>query len=547
MTTSQAKSSLPHIVALGGGFGSMFLYKKLAGQARRKQIRLTVIDKNNYNCFHGMVPEMIAGKISPNSLLNPLRSVFRHAQFRNGTVEKIDVDKKEVVYSRNLDGKEFTIAFDYLFLNVGSVENFSLFPGIREHTLRLKQYPDILQARHHLITMLELADIEEDPVEVERLLNFVVAGANFAGVEVASELADFLPRVVRARFPNIPVEKIRINLIHSGDRVLPELGSQFPNLRDYAEKCITGSPHIRLITKTRLASATQEEAVLSTGERIPTRTIISCTGSIPHPLIAALPFERDRSGRVITDEFCRVKGSQFLWAGGDCAAVPRSDGSYCPPLAIWAITTGQQAATNIKATLTGGSLKPYRFNGLGDACTLGNWRAAAHLKGIPLYGLLGYLSWRGFVVAYLPLWEKKIRLIVDWLIAPFVGRDLINMNVHRPMSVRPVIFEPGQDIVREGEVGQSLYIIRSGEVEILKKSEDGGPDQHLATLGPGEHFGEVAVFSGTRRTATVRAKTRVELLHVMREAALALSDSSPAFAQLSASPAASSYLEEEDA
>ncbi len=547
MTTSQAKSSLPHIVALGGGFGSMFLYKKLAGQARRKQIRLTVIDKNNYNCFHGMVPEMIAGKISPNSLLNPLRSVFRHAQFRNGTVEKIDVDKKEVVYSRNLDGKEFTIAFDYLFLNVGSVENFSLFPGIREHTLRLKQYPDILQARHHLITMLELADIEEDPVEVERLLNFVVAGANFAGVEVASELADFLPRVVRARFPNIPVEKIRINLIHSGDRVLPELGSQFPNLRDYAEKCITGSPHIRLITKTRLASATQEEAVLSTGERIPTRTIISCTGSIPHPLIAALPFERDRSGRVITDEFCRVKGSQFLWAGGDCAAVPRSDGSYCPPLAIWAITTGQQAATNIKATLTGGSLKPYRFNGLGDACTLGNWRAAAHLKGIPLYGLLGYLSWRGFVVAYLPLWEKRIRLIVDWLIAPFVGRDLINMNVHRPMSVRPVIFEPGQDIVREGEVGQSLYIIRSGEVEILKKSEDGGPDQHLATLGPGEHFGEVAVFSGTRRTATVRAKTRVELLHVMREAALALSDSSPAFAQLSASPAASSYLEEEDA
>ncbi len=538
MTTSQANSSVLHIVALGGGFGSMFLYKKLAGMARRKQIRLTVIDKNNYNCFHGMVPEMIAGKISPNSLLNPLRSVFRHAQFRNGTVERIDVDKKEVVYSRGLDGKEFTIAFDHLFLNVGSVENFSLFPGIREHTLRLKQYTDILQTRHHLITMLELADIEQDPIEVERLLNFVIAGANFAGVEVASELADFLPRVARQRFPNIPVEKIRINVIHSGERVLPELGSQFPNLRDYAERCIKGSPYIRLITQTRLASATQEEAVLSTGERIPTRTIISCTGTIPHPLIAALPYERDRSGRVITDEFCRIKGSQFVWAAGDCAAVPRGDGTYCPPLAIWALTAGQQAAINIKATLTGRPLKPYRFNGLGDACTLGNWRAAAHLKGIPLYGLLGYLSWRGFVVAYLPLWEKRIRLIVDWLIAPFVGRDLINMNVHRPVAVRPVIFEPGQDIVRQGDVGQNLYIIKSGEVEVFKRAENGGPPNLQATLRAGDHFGEVAVFQGVRRTATVRAKTRVELLHVMREAALALSDSSPALGQrLSASPA----------
>lgn len=538
MTTAQSNSSVPHIVALGGGFGSMFFYKKLAGMARRKEIRLTVIDKNNYNCFHGMVPEMIAGKISPNSLLNPLRSVFRHAQFRNGTVERIDVDKKEVVYSRGLDGKEFTIKFDHLFLNVGSVENFSLFPGIREHTLRLKQYTDILQTRHHLITMLELADIEEDPVEVERLLNFVIAGANFAGVEVASELADFLPRIARQRFPNIPVEKIRINLIHSGDRVLPELGSQYPNLQNYAEKCIKESAHIRLITKTRLASATQEDAVLSTGERIPTRTIISCTGTIPSPLIAALPYERDRSGRVLTDEFCRVKGSQYIWAGGDCAAVPRPEGGFCPPLAIWAITTGQQAAINIKKTLSGSPLKPYRFNGLGDACTLGNGRAAAHVKGIPLYGGLGYLSWRGFVVAYLPLWEKRIRLLVDWFVAPFAGRDLINMNIHKPVAIRPVIFEPGQDVVRQGDVGQSLFIIKSGEVEVFKKPEDGGAEEKLATLKAGEHFGEVAVFEGVRRTATVRAKTRVELLHVMREAAIALSESDPTFGkQLTASPA----------
>src|SRR3954468_17714897 len=155
MTSTQVQSSPPHVLALGGGFGSMFLYQTLSRLARRKKIRLTVIDRNNYNCFHGLVPEMLTGKISPNSLLNPLRSVFREAQFRNGTIEKIDLDQKQVLFSRGLDGKQFEVGFDHLFLNVGSVENFNLFPGIREHTLRLKSYPDILQARHHLITMLE--------------------------------------------------------------------------------------------------------------------------------------------------------------------------------------------------------------------------------------------------------------------------------------------------------------------------------------------------------------------------------------------------------
>lgn len=538
MTASTTKPDQPpHIVALGGGFGSIFLYKQLARMVRRKELRLTVIDRNNYNCFHGLVPEMLAGKLSPGAVLNPLRTIFRGAQFRNGVIEKIDLEQKEVLFSRGLDGKEFRIRFDYLFLNLGSTENLTLFPGIAEHTLRLKLYPDILQARHHLITMMELADIEEDPVELERLLNFVVAGGNYAGIEVASELADFLPRIARKRFPNIRVDQIRITLVHSGEHILPELGKEFPKLQEYAERVIRGNPHIRLVTKARLASATPEEAIFNTGERISTRSIISCTGSTFSPLLDTLPFERDRSGRIVTDPFCRVKGSDFVWAAGDCAAVPRRDGTSCPPLAVWALTAGRQAAINIKATLRGRPLKPYRFDGLGDACTLGNWRSAAHLKGFEMRGLAGYLAWRSVVVVYVPVWEKKLRLVFDWLMTPIFGRDLINTNVQRPIGVTPVMYEPGQDIVREGDVGQSLFIIRSGEVEVFKAMANGEPPALLATLRAGDHFGEVAVFRRMRRTATVRAKTRVELLHLRREAALALSQSSAQIAQsLSALP-----------
>jgi NADH dehydrogenase len=100
------------------------------------------------------------------------------------------------------------------------------------------------------------------------------------------------------------------------------------------------------------------------------------------------------------------------------------------------------------------------------------------------------------------------------------------MNVRQPVGVTRVMYEPGQDIIREGDVGQSLFIIRSGEVEVFQEQKT-APLKLLATLGPGEHFGEAAVFHRMRRTATVRSKTRVELLHIRREIALALSESTP--------------------
>ena len=49
--------SVPHILALGGGYATIYLYKQLAGALRRGTLRLTVIDRNNFNCYHGIVPK----------------------------------------------------------------------------------------------------------------------------------------------------------------------------------------------------------------------------------------------------------------------------------------------------------------------------------------------------------------------------------------------------------------------------------------------------------------------------------------------------------
>jgi NADH:ubiquinone reductase (H+-translocating) len=516
----------PHIVALGAGYASLFAYRALAPLLRAGRARMTVIDRNNYHCFHGLVPEVLGGTLQANTILSPVRRLFRHARFCYGEITGVDVVARQVTFGRNLDGKEFVVPFDHLIVGLGTIDELRRIPGIAEHALQLKSFPEILELRHRLITMLELADIETDPEEVERLLTFVVAGGNYAGIEVAGELSDHLPRLARQRFPSIPVEKIRIVVVQSGTRILPELAEHYPRLQATAERVLAGNPHVRVLTGVRLASATTEAAVLSTGERVPTRTIISCIGTAPSPLLDSIPAERDQQGRLVTDACLRVQGVSQVWSAGDCAAVPHPDGGTVPPLAIWAMTAGRQLGHNIAATLAGREPRPYRFSGIGDACVLGHQSAVGHLKGIQMTGLVGYLGWRFFMVLYLPAWEKKLRLVVDWLLAPFFGRDLIDTRVHRPLDVVPVLYEPGQDIVREGDIGHELYIIRSGEVEVRKRRPDGSGIDVVAALGAGDRFGEVAVFEGVRRTATVRALTRVELLRVRRDAAVALTESS---------------------
>lgn len=519
LAAHDVSESVPHVVCLGGGYVALYLRRALRGSLRRGRVRLTIIDRNNYHCFHGLVPETLGGTLQPGNILSPSRRLFGSRHFRRAEIESIDLDAREVTVSRTLDGKQFVVRYDHLVFAMGSKDDLDRFPGAAEHTRRLKLYPDILAARHHLISMLELAAIETDPVEQRRLLTFVVAGGNYAGVEVASELADFLPRVLRRSYADLPEDELRVVLLHAGDRILPELGEHFPRLRDYAESVLP-DPHLEIRTGSRLASATSSEAILDDGTRIQTRTIINCTGTRIDPLIAALPFEKDPSGRLVTTPFTNLPGAEHIWAAGDCAAVPHPRGGTCPPLAIWAMTAGRTIGQNIVRSLQGRPLRPYRFTGLGDACTLGKRRAAAHLKGIEMRGLVAYLAWRFFMLVYLPAPEKKVRTALDWGLASVFGRDLVDMNVQRPLTIEAAHFAPGQDVVRQGDIGTGLYIVKSGSLDVFIIEPDG--ERFVRTLTAGDHFGEKAVFENVRRTATVRARTAVELLQVRREAALAL-------------------------
>ncbi len=82
--------------------------------------------------------------------------------------------------------------------------------------------------------------------------------------------------------------------------------------------------------------------------------------------------------------------------------------------------------------------------------------------------------------------------------------------------MRPRRFGAGAEIVREGDPGESLFLITGGSASVTTRDDDGS-FVALATLGIGDFFGEVSLLTSRPRTATVRAETEVQALELTRE------------------------------
>jgi CRP-like cAMP-binding protein len=97
----------------------------------------------------------------------------------------------------------------------------------------------------------------------------------------------------------------------------------------------------------------------------------------------------------------------------------------------------------------------------------------------------------------------------EWLMAVPVLHRLGAPEIYR-LAMRLLItrYLPGDTIVRQGERGDRFYILVDGHVDVSR--EEAGGSRHLATLGPGQVFGEMALLNRAPRSATVRALTAVE-------------------------------------
>jgi NADH dehydrogenase len=499
------------IVILGGGFGGVYTALELEKRlGARDDFEIALVNRENYFVFQPMLPEVISGTIGLTDVVSPIRRLLPRTTLHLRDVEAVDLERRVVVLSPGFRPHSHEIGYEHLVLALGNVTDFRGLTGLPEHALPFKNLGDALTLRNHVIRGLAEAAVEDHDADLRReLLTFVVAGGGFSGVEVAAELNDFV-RAVLPQYPNLRQQELRVVLLHSQDRILPEMAEP---LALFAQRLLT-KRGVQLRLKTRLAAATGTAAVLAGGERIPTRTLVSTVPSSPHPLVEQLPLPRQR-GRVVTTGTLEVEGHPGVWAVGDCAQVTTPDGAVAPPTAQHATREGTLVAENIVASLRGGPRKAFTFRGLGKMGSLGHRSAVAEVFGVRLSGFLAWWLWRTVYLMKMPGWGRRLKVAVDWTLDLVLPPDLVQLRIGGTRGLQREHYEPGQDVFRQGELGDRLYLILSGEVDVVR--EDGGGSRTLARLGPGQWFGEMAILHMTIRSASVRCVAPLDVLSLPRE------------------------------
>jgi NADH dehydrogenase len=499
-------SDRKRIVILGGGFAGVYTAMALEkALGRNSDVDLVLVSRENYLVFQPMLPEVISGSIGITDVVSPIRRLVRRTQLHMRDVEAIDLERKLVFASPGFRPQPHLIPYDHLVLALGSVTDFRGMRGLAEHAFPFKNLVDALALRNHTIRAMRESAIEQDPSFRRELLTFVVAGGGFSGVEAVAELNDFIRGLARS-FPTIDPTEIRVVLLHSGDRILPEMA---PNLALFAQK-ILAKRGVEIRFNARLEAATSGAAVLKGGERIATRTIVATVPAFPHPLLEGLPLPKGKGGKLTVRCEMQDEGTTDLWALGDCALVPMTNGALAPPTAQHATRQAAVAAHNIVATLRGGARRSFTFTGLGKMSSLGHRSAVAEVFGVKFSGLLAWFMWRTVYLAKMPGWGRRVKLASAWALDLVLPPDIVELRFDESRGMSQAHFEPGEDVFREGDVGDRLYFVVNGQAEVLRRRN--GVDEIVARLGPGDWFGEGAMLNETTRGATVRCLLDLDVL-----------------------------------
>ena len=408
------------IVIVGGGFAGLRAAMHFdKGLARRNDIEVTLVSRENFTLFTPMLHEVACGELSAGDIINPIRRVLHHVRFIEAEVQSIDCKEKVVKCASGVEPVELTIEYDHLLLALGSETNFFDLPGVSDWAVTIKTLNDAAFLRNRIVAILEQASLRTDPAVRQRLLTFVTAGGGFAGVETTGSLNDYVRDTLRY-YPELSEDSVQVVVVHPDSFLLPELGEELGN---YAEKKLR-ERKVDVIKRTRVSAYDGNVVTLNNGQTIPAQTLLWTAGVKPSPVIDSLSCRKEK-GRILVNEFLAVAELPGVWAAGDSAAIPDvKTGKFFPPTAQHGLREALAAARNIEATVIGRPLKAFVYRTQGQLATIGRRTGVAMVFGFKFSGFVAWFFWRTVYLAKLPRWPKKLRVMVDWTLDLIFGREI---------------------------------------------------------------------------------------------------------------------------
>jgi NADH dehydrogenase len=456
---------VPKILIVGGGYAGFYTALKLDKWLRRGEAEVTVVDPLPYMTYQPFLPEVAAGSIEPrHAVVSLRRHLSRSAEIITAKVTSIDHATKTATITPEM-GEPWQFAYDIIVVTAGAVSRTFPIPGVADQAIGLKNIEEAVEVRDRILTNFQKASNLPAGPERDRLLTFVVVGGGFAGIEAIGEMRSLASSLLRY-YPALSFEDTHFHLIEAMGRIMPEVSLETSH---WVIKNLE-SRGVDVHLETQLTSAVDGVVEMSTGESFESDTIVWTAGVMANPVVrnTDLPVEergRLRVGadlRMITEDGDIVADA---WGAGDVSAVPDLTGGgvggFCVPNAQHAVRQGKLMAKNIVATLRGDEPKEYFHKNLGAVAGIGIGEGVFQAGKISIKGLIAWFMHRGYHGLAIPMWERKVRVFVNWFLNFFLGRDIVSLEARlypragfeefaaRPKTAAPVKKAPAKSATKE--------------------------------------------------------------------------------------------------
>ncbi|HEY7594884.1 MAG TPA: NAD(P)/FAD-dependent oxidoreductase [Actinophytocola sp.] len=424
----RGKSARARILILGGGYVGLYTALGLQRKLRGGEASVTVVDPQPHMTYQPFLPEAAAGAIEPRHVVVPLRRALKRCHVLTARVTKISHGEKKVTVEAP-DGHVEDIEYDVLVVALGSVARLMPIPGLAEQGISFKTIGEAIYLRNHVMSKLDAASSTVEEELRRKLLTFTFVGGGFAGIEALAELED-MARYATRYYENIEPSDLRWVLVEAAGRILPEVRE---SLGVYTVLQLERRG-IEVYLSTLAKSFEGGHVILSDGTEFDSDTIVWTAGVKANPVLASSDLPIDDRGRVRAEATLQVDGVADAWTAGDNAAVPdlsrieEDPAALCAPNAQHAVRQANRMANNIVAVLRGREPKPYRHRNVGSVASLGLHKGVADVYNVKAKGFVAWAMHRGYHVARVPTFNRKFRVVADWLLSGLLRREVISMG-----------------------------------------------------------------------------------------------------------------------
>jgi NADH:ubiquinone reductase (H+-translocating) len=405
---------MKRVVVVGAGFGGLEAVTELDRMFRHDpDVEVLLVSDQNYLLFTPLLPQIASSYTDPRHIVQSVREIRggRKFRFRREGVRSVDVTNHRLVTD------SASIDYHALILAPGARTEYFNIPGARECAWDYKSLQQAVELRDHIIDLCEHADHTEDPAARRPMLTFVVVGGGYTGIELVTEIHDFLFRYVARVYRGINADEIHLIVLEAAPDVLRGIG---PKLEGHARRRLQGSG-IELRTSTRVTRVFQGSVEINGKETLAAGTVIWTAGVRASELIESLPGPHDRIGRAAVNAHLQLENHPEVFVVGDSAAAVNAP--EAPRVAPVAMAQGSIAARNVGHLWRSEPFEVYEYASKGMLVTLGTNYAVVTIAGIEFSGYFAWLFWNAVHLYKLVGMKKQVQVAGDWLLGLIFPRD----------------------------------------------------------------------------------------------------------------------------